>query len=104
MDAPPIYLADYLTRQIQRHPERVQGMSFRMDSGIGSLVVDHGVVTFTTKPVLHTSFSRLAKARFATCKACSDSREDGFKCNFFPGCCFGRHRTTPTSHCPIGKW
>jgi len=45
-----------------------------------------------------------AQRRFAICKACEHSRDDGFACALHTGCCFGRWRAMPDSKCPKGKW
>jgi hypothetical protein len=44
------------------------------------------------------------KRRFALCKACAHSRDDGFACTLHRGCCFGRWRSNPANHCPAGRW
>lgn len=46
----------------------------------------------------------ISKTRYSICKACADTLQDGFGCRHHKGCCFGRHRSSPTSVCPLGKW
>jgi hypothetical protein len=50
--------------------------------------------------------ARLAeiKRRFAVCKACEHSRDDGFACALHTGCCFGRFRSDLANACPAGRW
>jgi hypothetical protein len=50
--------------------------------------------------------ARLAeiKRRFAICKACEHSRDDGFACALHTGCCFGRFRSDLANRCPTGRW
>ena len=45
-----------------------------------------------------------AKRRFAICKDCQHSCDDGFACELHTGCCFGRWRSNPENHCPAGQW
>ncbi len=45
-----------------------------------------------------------AKRRFAICKNCKHSRDDGFACDLHTGCCFGRWRSNPENNCPEGMW
>ncbi len=33
-----------------------------------------------------------------------DPDANGFACNLYGGCCFGRYRSNPNSYCPVGKW
>ena len=71
-------------------------------------------ISFTSKsplrpPRLSASLSDPAieaevKRRFAICKTCEHSRDDGFACNLHTGCCFGRWRSNPENHCPDGQW
>jgi hypothetical protein len=42
--------------------------------------------------------------RFAICKSCSESLQDGFACRLVGGCCFGRKRSETSFSCPQGKW
>jgi len=50
--------------------------------------------------------ARLAeiKRRFAICKACEHSRDNGFACALHTGCCFGRFRSDLASLCPADRW
>ena len=43
-------------------------------------------------------------ARFAVCKSCESSRDQGFGCIHHKSCCFGAWRSRPESVCPEGKW
>ena len=45
-----------------------------------------------------------AKRRFAICQTCENSRDKAFACVLYEGCCFGRYRASPDSHCPQLKW
>ncbi|MCK4625177.1 MAG: hypothetical protein KAV00_07700 [Phycisphaerae bacterium] len=44
------------------------------------------------------------KRRFAICKACEHSRDDGFACDLYHDCCFGKFRSTLKNRCPDGHW
>jgi len=46
----------------------------------------------------------LSKQRFEICKPCEHAKQDGFKCDLYKRCCFGRYRSKPESKCPMGKW
>lgn len=71
-------------------------------------------IPFTSKPPSHTprlsaslpdlAIEAEAKRRFTICMTCEHSRDDGFACEFHTGCCFGRWRSNPESHCPDGQW
>ena len=68
-----------------------------------------GVYCFGTgcacwRPTTLSSFVDVAQARFALCKSCSESLQDGFGCRLVEGCCFGRKRSTPNFSCPKGSW
>lgn len=45
-----------------------------------------------------------AQRRFAICKACEHSSDDGFACDLYHDCCFGRFRSGLDNHCPQQKW
>lgn len=45
-----------------------------------------------------------SQRRFAICKACDHSRDDGFTCDLYHDCCFGRFRSAPANHCPQELW
>jgi len=45
-----------------------------------------------------------AHRRFAICKACEHSRDDGFACDLYASCCLGRFRSSLASHCPADHW
>jgi hypothetical protein len=45
-----------------------------------------------------------AQQRFKICKMCEHSKHDGFGCQFYKRCCFGKWRAMPSSECPQGKW
>lgn len=45
-----------------------------------------------------------SKRRFAICKACEHSRDNGFRCILYKGCCFGKFRSVVANQCPDGKW
>jgi hypothetical protein len=45
-----------------------------------------------------------SRSRFAICRTCADSLQDGSACRLHEGCCFGRLRTYPSFRCPSGKW
>jgi len=45
-----------------------------------------------------------AQRRFAICKTCPHSCDDGFACELYDGCCFGRFRSAAANHCPFGLW
>lgn len=57
------------------------------------------------EPVTATNAEALAeiKRRFAVCKACEHSRDNGFACALHRGCCFGRWRSNLDNHCPVGR-
>lgn len=46
----------------------------------------------------------LSKARFAICKTCEHTLQDGYGCTHWRGCCFGRHRFNPEAKCPKNLW
>lgn len=46
----------------------------------------------------------VASRRYAICKACTDSLQDGFGCRHYVGCCFGRRRSDPGFQCPRNLW
>ena len=61
----------------------------------------------TRRKTLPKASPELATARFVACQACPHSRDEGFKCEFYKGCCFGRYRTRLDSVCldPTGsRW
>jgi hypothetical protein len=45
-----------------------------------------------------------AQRRFAICKTCEHSRDDGFACDLYHDCCFGRFRSAVLNHCSSKKW
>jgi len=59
-----------------------------------------------TQATAEAAVARLAeiKRRFAICKACEHSRDDGFACALHTGCCFGRFRSDLANRCPAGRW
>ena len=52
-----------------------------------------------TRAVKPQASPELATARFVACQACPHSRDEGFKCEFYTSCCFGRYRTRLESTC-----
>ena len=45
-----------------------------------------------------------AKRRFAVCKGCEHSLDEGFGCELYEGCCFGRWRAQIHNRCPARRW
>lgn len=45
-----------------------------------------------------------AQMRYAACRACAESLDDGFSCRLVTGCCFGRKRADLSVRCPLSKW
>jgi anaerobic ribonucleoside-triphosphate reductase activating protein len=45
-----------------------------------------------------------AKRRFAICKACEHSLDDGFACRLCTCCCLGKFCVASENHCPAEKW
>lgn len=62
----------------------------------------------TTDPVTiaESGSARLIeiKRRFEICKTCNHSRDNGFACNLYPDCCFGKYRAILQNHCRAEKW
>ena len=48
--------------------------------------------------------TELSKTRFAICKTCNKSGEQGHVCALHKSCCFGQWRSKPESKCYEGKW
>jgi len=45
-----------------------------------------------------------SKRRFEICKSCEHSRDNGFACILYHGCCFGKFRSNTNNRCPDGHW
>ena len=45
-----------------------------------------------------------AKRRFEICKTCEHSRDNGFACDLYHGCCFGKFRSNTNNRCLDGHW
>ena len=46
----------------------------------------------------------LATERYAVCKTCDETLDNGHGCKLHAGCCFGAWRTDAANKCPKGKW
>lgn len=45
-----------------------------------------------------------ARRRYSICRTCEHARDSAHACALRRGCCFGRWRARPDSHCPAGRW
>ena len=57
-----------------------------------------------TRQVADSAALAESKRRFEICKTCEHSRDNGFVCDLYHGCCFGKYRAILQNHCRAGKW
>ena len=70
------------------------------DIPIGAVVKENPI----KKSNASTINTEISKQRYEICKQCEHSTQEGFGCEFYKRCCFGRWRANKESKCPEGHW
>ncbi len=95
-----------IARSRLRHSPHEQAVRDRSRSSAPSDPAAPPSLKLRRAGIAESSSTRLTeiKRRFTICKTCQHSRDAGFACALYKGCCFGRWRSKPANRCLDNRW